>query len=262
MQLLKFISACLLLLSCVESNPLAYKGEPTNDVVGTTSISKVSRTLHITSQEDLDTWINGHTEFHVLYSVILNGSGPFDFKKIPVSYVGRNTKCRKSTVGSDPFIFVRNPNVTIKNLVIKKSSPDGIEISKGSNVKFVNLDIQHSCDEGITVRDRAKLELISSRIVSQHNKGVIFYSDTEASISKSTISSEQAFSLASNNRGLKILIENSIIKKHPLAEDGRLITGDNCGDVHIKIHQSSLLFMQQLIGTLDCKNIQIEYLEL
>ena len=259
MQMWKLIGVFSLLLGCVENSSLDRKVTALTDLENSPSILEIRKDLVITDQADLDKLLYGHTEIHVFGDLFIQGPGPFDFKDRPFSYTGYNTKCKKSVEGSDPFIFVIG-SATISNLKVKKSSSDGIDILPHSNVKFVNLDIQHACDEGITVRNRAKLELIDSKIVSYYNKGIIFYSNTEAKISNSIISSEQAFSQSSWSRGLSILVENSIIRKHPRAKDGRLITGDNCGDVHIKIRKTSLQSMQQLIGTYKCNNIKIEYI--
>ena len=111
-----------------------------------------------------------YQEIHLKNKIYISGSGTYEFRSIPFSYVGLNKKCRKSTSGSHPFIFINGKDLILKNLVIKKSSPDGIGISRGSIIKFDNLDIKHSCDEGITVRGIASIELDNSCIVSYYNK--------------------------------------------------------------------------------------------
>ena len=238
---------------------ILFSFELNAETVKTKNILQSSASININGQNDLDKFLDDYQEIHLTNKIYISGSGTYDFRNIPFSYVGTNKKCRKSTSGYHPFIIIKGKDLTLKNLVIKKSSPDGLEVSRGSNVKFDNLDIQHSCDEGITVREKASIELENSRIVSYYNKGIIFYSNTKAKVIGSTISSEQAFSLASYQSGLNVLVENSVIIKHPRAKDGRLITGDNCKDVLIEIYKTSLHFMQQLKGTKNCKNIKIKY---
>ena len=210
------------------------------------------------SSLELDQFLKNTDKIYVDQNLKITGPGVFDFQNKSISYSGFNKKCRKSRTGSDPFIFIGSSagdEVIIKNLTIRRSSPDGVEVARGTNVKFVNLNIMHSCDEGISVRRKANIEIIDSLIVSRFNKGIMFQSHNKAKIVNSTISSEQAFSLQYENLTVDVL--NSAIKKHPLAQDGRLITGENCRDISIYLTKTKVSGLQQLNGSKNCSNIVI-----
>ena len=181
--------------------------------------------------------------------------GIYDFDNIPIRYIGGNKKCGDSKRGSHPFIFILGKNTTIKNMNITKSSPDGIDISRHSKTKFENLNINHSCDEGITLRRGSEVIISDSKIVNHDNKGIMFWNDNRATIKNTEFIIEQTFSL--NDFGLLINLENVIIRRHPLADYGRLITGDNCGDIEINIKKTKFYGIQKLNGTKNCSNIKI-----
>ena len=181
--------------------------------------------------------------------------GIYDFDNIPIRYIGENKKCGDSKSGSDPFIFIHGKNITIKNMNITKSSPDGIDISQNSKIKFENLNINHSCDEGITLRGGSEVVILDSKIVNHDNKGIMFDYNNRATIKNTEFIIEQTFSL--NNFGLLINLDNVIIRRHPLADYGRLITGDNCGDIEINIKKTKFYGIQKFDGTKKCSNIKI-----
>ena len=210
------------------------------------------------SSLELDQFLKNTDKIYVDFSLIIRGPGVFDFQNKSIFYSGFNKKCRKSRSGRDPFIFIESAagaEVIIKNLTIRRSSPDGVLVPDGVNVKFVNLNIMHSCDEGIEVQRGANIEVIDSLIVSQFNKGIMFKADNKAKIINSTILSEQAFSLQYDN--LTVEVSDSTIKKHPQAQDGRLITGENCKDISIYLTRTTISGLQQLNGSKNCSNIVI-----
>ena len=218
---------------------------------------KVVDKIFIYSQSDIDNNFKNADEV-IIDKLWINKDGEYDFKNIIFSYSGKNKKCKKSTSGWHPFIIIRQglrTKVNIKNLIIKKSAPDGIDIQPDSVVKFENLKLLHSCDEGLSVRNNAKIELINSKIISQYNKGIQFGSNNHATIINSKIISEQALTLSRNN--LNVTIDNSIIERHPHSKNGRLITGKNCSNISIKHTNTKFVGLQHLDGTINCSNVKI-----
>ena len=215
---------------------------------------KVVDAISIYSQSDIDKNFKNKNAV-TIDKMWIKKSGIYDFYNINFSYSGKDKRCKKSRDGFVPFIIIDGKNVHIKNLVVKKSAPDGIEIRPNNNAKFENLKLLHSCDEGFQVRPYAKIELINSKIISQYNKGIQFDSNNQAKIVNSEIISEQALTL--NNKNLDVTIDNSIIKKHPNSRFGRLISGSNCGDIMIKHTNTKFIGIKQLIGTRNCSNIKI-----
>ena len=224
---------------------------------------KVIDKISIYSQSDIDNYFKNADEI-IVDKMWIKKSGTYDFKNIILSYSGKNKRCKKSMKGFKPFIIIggkpksgwQSPiNVHIKNLIVKKSAPDGIEIQLSNVAKFENLKLLHSCDDGFQVRPYAKIELINSKIISQYNKGIQFDSNNQAKIVNSEIISEQALTL--NNKNLNVTIDNSIIKEHPYSRYGRLITGSNCSDIMIKYTNTKFIGIEQLNGTKNCSNIKI-----
>ena len=219
---------------------------------------KVVDNIFLYSQSDIDNNFKNADEV-IIDMLEIRNHGEYDFKNIIFSYSGKNKKCNKSTSGWHPFIIIGGEHspvkVNIKNLIIKKSAPDGIDIQPDSVVKFKNLKLLHSCDEGLGVRNNAKIELINSKIISQYNKGIQFDSNNQATITNSEIISEQALSL--NNVNLNVTIDNSIIERHPHSKNGRLITGKNCSNISIKHTNTKFVGLQHLDGTINCSNVKI-----
>jgi len=224
---------------------------------------KVVDKISIYSQSDIDNNFKNADEI-IVDKMWIKKSGVYDFNNIIFSYSGKNKRCKKSKKGFTPFIIIggkpksgwQSPiNVHIKNLIVKKSAPDGIEIQLSNVAKFENLKLLHSCDEGFQVRPYAKIELINSKIISQFNKGIQFDSNNKATIINSEIISEQALTL--NNQNLDVSIDNSTIKKHQNSRFGRLITGSNCGNIRIKYTNTKFIGIEQLNGTKNCSNIKI-----
>lgn len=217
--------------------------------------SKVVGTETLTP-EKLNSLLTGVGHLEVTGRLLLIGKGSFDFRSIPVSYSGSNKRCGKSTRGSNPFITISGDDVTVKNLTVRKSAPDGINITGNSKVNFENLVIWHSCDEGLAVRRGAKIVLSESKIVSQFNKAIQFDGNNEASLFASELISEQAFSL--NNSDLKVTVENSTIQKHPSAPWGRVVTGSNCSNISVTLKNTQVLGVEQLDGTKNCSNVLVD----
>ena len=229
----------------------------------TTKNVKVFESVSIYSQSDIDNNFK-NTDEVIIDKMEIKKSGTYDFYNINFSYSGKDKGCKKSRKGFVPFIIIggqpktgyqMNINVHIKNLIVKKSAPDGIEIQKYNIAKFTNLKLLHSCDEGFEVRPNAKIELINSKIVSQYNKGISFKRYNQARIIDSEIISEQALSIQDGS--LDVTIENSIIKKHPLSRFGRLLTGDKCSYVKISRTNTQFIGLEQLFGAESCTNIKM-----
>lgn len=219
---------------------------------------KVVDKIFIHSQSDIDNNFKNADEV-IIDELWIDKDGEYDFNNIIFSYSGKNKNCKKSTRGIHAFIMIGHSSeptkINIKNLIIKKSAPDGIEILSDSAVKFENLKLLHSCDEGLQVRNNAKIELINSKIISQYNKGIQFDSNNQATITNSEIISEQALTL--NDSNLDVTLYDTIIKKHPLSRFGRLITGSNCSDIMIKYTNTKFVGLEQKDGTKNCSNIKI-----
>ena len=220
----------------------------------TTKDVKVFDAISIYSQSDIDKNFKNNNAV-TIDKMWIKKSGIYDFYNINFSYSGKDKRCKKSKDGFVPFIIIDGKNVHIKNLVVKKSAPDGIEIRPNNNAKFENLKLLHSCDEGFEVRQNASIEIINSKIVSQHNKGIQFKGNNQARIINSEVISEQALTL--ENKNLEVTIENSLIKKHHFSKFGRLITGSNCSNITILHTNTKFVGIEKLIGTKNCSNIKI-----
>tara|TARA_Y100001960_G_C14537783_1_gene759306 strand:- start:91 stop:894 length:804 start_codon:yes stop_codon:yes gene_type:complete len=216
--------------------------------------------LVLNNKKNLNIFL-GNADEIIVNEIKIEHPGEYDFSNKILTYSGREKRCGKSTKGFSSFIkigqkwFFGQGKITIKNLTIRRSAPDGIEIRQTANVKFVNLKILHSCDEGIQVRSHAKIELLDSKIISQYNKAIQFGDNNNAIISNSTIISEQAFSLTREN--LNIKVSESTIRKHPSARFGRLITGDNCKNINIDLVNTKTIGLGEFVGTKNCTNIVI-----
>ena len=225
---------------------------------------RVVDAVAIGSQSDIDNNFKNADEV-IIDELRIHKSGVYDFYNIVFSYSGKEKRCKKSRSGFHPFIVIGEEagmsslgvpiEVHIKNLIVKKLAPDGIEIQSNNVAKFENLKLLHSCDEGLEVRPYAKIELINSKIISQYNKGIQFKSNNQATIINSEIIAEQAITLDESN--LNVDMKNSIIRKHPHARFGRLISGSDCSNITIKHKNTKFVGLEQLDGTRNCSNIEI-----